>query len=145
MVRRRDAVLAIVALPHAAVFADDHRGHGFTSLNGRDVEAFDPTRNGRQGEDGPQRLERVVLRQTGIDEPRLIGDPGVAVGQLDQSALLAALGHEHLHAAARPFRQPRLEQLAVFRRAGQMHFRRRRPIFVELLHRRLENFRGGAR
>ena len=92
-----------------------------------------------------QRFERVVLRQARVDEPRLIGHPRVAIGQLDEPALFAALRHEHLHPAAGPLRQPRLQQFAILRRARQMHFRGRGAIFVKLLDRGLKNFRGGAR
>ena len=145
MIRRRDAVLPVVALSHAPVLAHHHRGHGLAALNRRDVEALDPPRNGRQRQRGPQRFQRVVLRKARVDEPRLIRHLRIAIRQLDQAALLTTLRHQHLHPAPRAFGQPGFEQLAILRRARQMHFRRRRAILVELLHRRLQNLGGGSR
>ena len=49
-----------------------------------------------------QRLERVVLRDVACVEARLVGERRVAVGQIDQPALLAALRHERCGRAGRP-------------------------------------------
>ena len=46
-------------------------------------------------------------------EARLIGERGVAVGEIDEAALLAALRHDDAHAAAGALRQPALERLAL--------------------------------
>ena len=53
-----------------------------------------------------QRLERVVLRRRRLVEPRLVRERGVAVREIDEAALLAALRHDDPHAPAGALGQP---------------------------------------
>ena len=53
-----------------------------------------------------QRFERVVLRGRRLVEARLVGERGVAVRELDEAALLAALRHDDPHAPAGALGQP---------------------------------------
>ena len=78
--------------PHAAVFAHDHRRDGLAALDRRDVEALDAARHAGQGEHGAQRFERVVVGRGVLVEALLIGERGVARREVEQAALLAALG-----------------------------------------------------
>ena len=74
-------------------------------------------------------------------EPRLVGERGVAVGEIDEAALLAALRHDDPHAAAGALGQPGLERLALVGLGRHVDLRRRAAQLVELLDRRLEHFR----
>ncbi len=135
-----DPELPILPAPHPPVLADDHRRHGFAALNRRDVEALDAPRQRRQREHVLQRLERVVLRRLRLVEARLVGERGVAVGEIDEAALLAALRHDDPHAPAGALGQPALERLALVRLGRHVDLRRRAAQLVELLDRRLEHF-----
>ena len=95
--RAPDPELPIFRLLHPPVFAHDHRRDGLAALDRRDVEALDAARHRRQRQHGAQRLERVVVRGDVLVEPRLVGHLGVARGQVEQAALLAALRHDDAH------------------------------------------------
>ena len=77
-------------------------------------------------------------RRGRLVEPRLIRERGIAVGEVDQAALLAALRHDDPHAAAGALGQPGFERLALVRLRRHVHFGRRAAQFVELLDRRRE-------
>src|SRR5262249_50141994 len=130
-----DAELSVLAFAHPAVFAHDHRRHRLAALARRDVEALDAARQRRQREYVLQRLERFVLRGLGLVEARLIGDAGVAVGEIDHPAFFAALRHHDADAPPGPCRQPRLERLVLVRLHRDVNLRRRGSQLVELLDR----------
>src|SRR5262249_37703948 len=113
---------------------------GLAALDRRDVEALDPPRQRRQAEHVLQGFERVVLRGARLVEARLIRQPRVAVRQVDEAALLAALRDENLHAAPGAVAQPALQRVALVGLGGHVDLRRRAADLVELLHRRDQHF-----
>ena len=86
-----------------------------------------------------QRLERVEVCGGDLVEARAIGQLGVARGQVDQRALVAALRHQDPHAAAGARRQPLLHRLAVFDLHRQIDLGRRHRELVELRQGRLQD------
>ncbi len=91
--------------------------------NRRDVEALDAARQRRQRQHRLQRLERVVLRRGRLVEAGLVGERRVAVREIDEAALLAALRHHDAHAPAGALRQPALERVALVGLGRHVHFR----------------------
>src|SRR5215467_5024482 len=91
--RTPNSELSVLAVLHPPVLAHDHRGDRFAALNSRDVEALDAPREYRQAQNGLQRVQRFVLRGRSLVEAPLVGQLRVAVREIDEPALLAALGH----------------------------------------------------
>ena len=110
-----DPVFPILRSPHPPVLAHHHRCDRFAPLDGRDVETLDAPRNRGKLEHRLQRLERVVLRGGRLVEPRLVRQGGVAVREVDEAPLLAALWHDDADAKAGALREPRFERLALVR------------------------------
>ena len=81
-----------------------------------------------------QRFERLVLRGARLVESRLVREPGVAVREIDEAALFAALRDDDPHAPAGPIREPALERVPLVGLRGQVNLRRRAADLVELLH-----------
>ena len=79
------------------------------------------------------------MRRRRLVEARLVRERGVAVREIDQAALLAALRHDDPHPAAGALRQPGLERLALVRLGRHVNLGRRAAQLVELLQRRLEH------
>ncbi|CAB4864997.1 unannotated protein [freshwater metagenome] len=101
ILQRADVELAVVALLRRATLEDHHRGDGVGAHEVRDVEALDPQRQHVE----PQRLLELVQRldpalatALGLQAVGLQREPGVALRELQQLALVTALGGAHLDA-----------------------------------------------
>ena len=126
LVHRGEVVVAIVAanreapvigLLRRAALEHDHRGDGVRAADVRDVEALDPHRQRVEPERALQpveRLDALLAPALGLELLLVEREPRVALGQLEDAPLVAALGRADLDArrrgarpAARPARRAR--------------------------------------
>ncbi len=106
-----------------------------------DVEALDPHRQLLHAErlaQVGQRLDPALAAVLAAQPVLVEGEAGVALGQLAQAPLVAALGHPHLDRAAAPLAQRRLEQLDPVAQVGAdddrpRHRRRGRVVLADEL------------
>ena len=92
-----DDELAIVRLLHLAVFPHHHGSHRLRSLDVRNVETFDASRQLRQPERVLQRLLdrfHVRLHHAKTLVVRLLG---IVAGQIEQRPLVSALRHQNMY------------------------------------------------
>ena len=105
---RADREAPVIALLRRAALEHDHRRDGVRAADVRDVEALDPHREGVQVQRGLQAVERVhalLALALGLELLLVERELGVALGQLEDAALAAALGRADLHLAAAPLAQ----------------------------------------
>ncbi len=96
---RADLETAVVGLLRRSALEHDHRGDRLRPTDVRDVEALDPDRGHVQAERLLQPLERLHPSLTAAlgAQPLLVErEPRIALGQLEDAALLAALGRTQL-------------------------------------------------
>ena len=109
-VERTDAETAVVRAAWRARLEDDHRGDGVRAHQVGDVEALDANRNGFEFERPPQAVERlgaVLSAPLGFELVFLECELCVALGQLEDAPLLAALRGPDLHRTVALRRQRR--------------------------------------
>ena len=90
---------AVVGLARVAVAEDDHRGDDVGRAEVRDVEALDADRRDVEAERLAQALQALAARSSRALGATLLAferQRGVALGQLEELALLAALGRAQL-------------------------------------------------
>ena len=114
LLERADVEAAVVALLLRAPLEDDHRGHGVGAHQVGDVVALDPHRQALEPElllELVEGLDAAPARAL-VPEPLLVeGERRVALGELQDPALVAPLGRAHLHARAAPLGQGAGERL----------------------------------
>ncbi len=131
----------VVGLLRRSPLEHDHRGDGVLAAEVGDVEALDPHRQLLH----PERLRSVgerldpALAPVLAAQPVLVeGEAGVALGQLAQAALVAALGDPHLDRGAAALAERLGEQLGALAQVGAdddrpRHRRRRRVVLADEL------------
>src|SRR3954452_8164434 len=100
-----DREAAVVGFLRRAALEDDHRRDRVRAHQVRDVEALDPERQRVQAELLLQRVERLdplLATALGLELLLLEREFGVALGELEQAALVAAFGGADLDARAAP-------------------------------------------
>ena len=132
-----DVETAVVGLLRRAALEDDHRGNGVLSSQIGDVVALDPDRGLVQFERLRQLIEGLgPLTPGALPAQALLGEGelGVALGELAQAALVAALGGPDLHRGPATPADCEGEQLGAVRELraddDQRRHRRRRLVVL---------------
>jgi hypothetical protein len=138
---RADLESLVVVLLEAAVLPDDHRADLLGSLDVGDVVALDAIGQPRQAERALELLEDELLSVVAREQAVLESDGGVGLGHRDELPLGAALGCQHLDAAAAAEGgEPFGGQLGLRQLLGEQDLRRRRHrLAVELADERGED------
>ena len=115
-----DREAPVIALLRRAALEDDHRRDGVRAADVRDVEALDPHRQRVQAErllEAGQRVHALLAAALGLELLLVEREPRVALGEIEDAALAAALGGADLDrrrraarpaaGRARPARSPR--------------------------------------
>ena len=106
----------VVGLLRRAALEDDHRRDGVRAAEVRDVEALDPHRQGVEPERGLQpveRLDALLAPALGLELLLVEREPRVALGEVEDAALAAALGGADLDGAAAALGEDLLEDLEL--------------------------------
>ena len=126
-----DREAAVVGLLRRAALEDDHRGDRVRAHQVGDVEALDPQRQRVEAErllQAVERLDALLAAALGLELLLVERERGVALGELEDAALVAALGGAHLDVARRAARPAarRAPARSVARRRGDDDLRRDR-------------------
>ena len=90
-----DREAPVIALLGRAALEDDHRGDGVGAADVRDVEALDPHRQDvhlQRGLEPVDRVDALLAPALGLELLLVEREPGVALGEVEDAALAAALG-----------------------------------------------------
>src|SRR5882724_5071746 len=92
-----DDELAVIRLLHLTIFPDHHRSHGLGSLDVRNVEALDASRQFGQAEGVLQRFLDGFGIRFHYAEALVVRLLGIVARQVEKSSLVAALGHKDVN------------------------------------------------